>query len=137
MSLDTELEDWKRDWQAKAEVPADLRRKVERQSRRLKISLAGDVLVTVAIGGGDAGPGGAIAAAGYGVAGGGHVDLHRGRLGIPVVDYTRAVVPQGRQHCGICGFVGEAVPGADEGVGVRRGAFRLRDGLLPGMDLPA
>ncbi len=52
MSLDTELEDWKRDWQAKAEVPADLRRKVERQSRRLKISLAGDVLVTVAIGGG-------------------------------------------------------------------------------------
>ena len=52
MSLDTELETWRREWQSAADVPADLRRRVERQSRWLRIGLAGDILVTVAIGGG-------------------------------------------------------------------------------------
>lgn len=52
MSLDLELETWRKDWQSDAEIPADLRRRVERQSRRLRMAIAGDVLVTVAIGGG-------------------------------------------------------------------------------------
>lgn len=52
MSLDTELETWRRDWQSAAAVPADLRRRVERQSRWLKIGIAGDIAVTVVIGGG-------------------------------------------------------------------------------------
>jgi hypothetical protein len=52
MSPDTELETWRRDWQAEAAVPADLRRRVERQSRWMKAGVAGDILVTVVIGGG-------------------------------------------------------------------------------------
>jgi hypothetical protein len=52
MSLDAELETWRREWQAEAAVPPDLRRRVERQSRWLKVGIAGDILVTVAIGGG-------------------------------------------------------------------------------------
>jgi hypothetical protein len=49
--MDTELETWRREWQSEATVPADLRRRVERQSRSLKIGIAGDILVTVVIGG--------------------------------------------------------------------------------------
>jgi hypothetical protein len=52
MSMDTELETWRREWQSETAVPADLRRRVERQSRWLKIGIAADILVTVAIGGG-------------------------------------------------------------------------------------
>ena len=52
MSLDTELETWRREWQSKTAVPADLSRRVERQSRWLKIGIAADIVVTVAIGGG-------------------------------------------------------------------------------------
>jgi len=51
MSMDAELETWRRDWQAESAVPPDLRGRVERQSRWLKIAIAGDVLVTVVIGG--------------------------------------------------------------------------------------
>jgi hypothetical protein len=52
MSLDTEFETWRREWQSDAAIPPDLRRRVERQSRWLKIGIAGDMLVTTAIGGG-------------------------------------------------------------------------------------
>jgi len=52
MSLDTELETWRRQWQSDTAVPPDLRRRVERQSRWLKIGIAADILVTAAIGGG-------------------------------------------------------------------------------------
>jgi len=52
MSLDTELETWRRQWQSATVVPPDLRRRVERQSRWLKIGIAADILVTVVIGGG-------------------------------------------------------------------------------------
>jgi hypothetical protein len=52
MSMDTELETWRRDWQLETAIPADLRRRVERQSRWLKIGIAGDILVTAVIGGG-------------------------------------------------------------------------------------
>jgi len=52
MSMDTELETWRREWQSETAVPPDLRRRVERQSRWMKIGMAADVLVTVVIGGG-------------------------------------------------------------------------------------
>jgi len=52
MSLDTELETWRREWQSETTVPPDLRRRVERQSRWRKVTVAGDILVTVVIGGG-------------------------------------------------------------------------------------
>jgi hypothetical protein len=49
---DLELESWRAQWQADAEVPADLRRKVGRDTRHMRILLALEVLVTVTIGGG-------------------------------------------------------------------------------------
>ena len=52
MSLDTELETWRGEWQSETAVPPDLRRRVERQSRWLKIGIAADILVTAVIGGG-------------------------------------------------------------------------------------
>jgi hypothetical protein len=52
MSLDTELETWRREWQSETTAPPDLRRRVARQSRWLKVMVAGDILVTVVIGGG-------------------------------------------------------------------------------------
>ena len=51
MNVDTELEAWRQQWQSGATVPVDLRRKVERQSRFMKIALIGDILVTITIGG--------------------------------------------------------------------------------------
>jgi hypothetical protein len=55
MNVDTELEVWRRQWQSDTTVPLDLRRKVERQSRQMKIALIADILVTITIGGGTAG----------------------------------------------------------------------------------
>lgn len=52
MKPDSELELWRREWQAETAVPADLRGRVERQSRSMRILLLGDILVTVVIGGG-------------------------------------------------------------------------------------
>jgi hypothetical protein len=52
MNPDTELEAWRHEWQSETAVPADLRRRVERQSRWLKITIAAEILVTVVIGGG-------------------------------------------------------------------------------------
>jgi hypothetical protein len=51
MSVDTELEVWRQQWQSDTTVPLDLRRKVERQSLFMKISLIADILVTITIGG--------------------------------------------------------------------------------------
>jgi hypothetical protein len=51
MNVDTELEVWRQQWQSGTTVPPDLRRKVERQSRLMKIALLGDILVTITIGG--------------------------------------------------------------------------------------
>jgi len=51
MSVDTELEVWRQQWQSGTTVPLDLRRKVERQSRFMKIALLMEILVTVTIGG--------------------------------------------------------------------------------------
>ena len=52
MKPDLELEAWREQWQADTEVPADLRRKVERGSRYLRLVVALEVLVTVVLGGG-------------------------------------------------------------------------------------
>ncbi len=51
MNVDNELEVWRRQWQSDTTVPLDLRRKVERQSRFMKIILFADILVTITIGG--------------------------------------------------------------------------------------
>jgi hypothetical protein len=55
MNLDTELEAWRSEWQSEAAVPANLRQRVERQSRWMRLMIAGDVMVTVVIGGGTIG----------------------------------------------------------------------------------
>ena len=52
MKPDLELEAWREQWQADTEVPADLRRKVERGSLNLRLLLALEALVTVVLGGG-------------------------------------------------------------------------------------
>lgn len=51
MNIDTELEVWRQQWQSGTTVPLHLRRKVERQSRFMKIALIGNILVTITIGG--------------------------------------------------------------------------------------
>jgi hypothetical protein len=51
---DLELEAWREQWQADAPAPADLRRKVARGSRNLRLLLALEALVTVVMGGGSA-----------------------------------------------------------------------------------
>ena len=52
MKPDLELDSWREKWQADTEAPADLRRKVERGSRNLRLLLAMEVLITVVLGGG-------------------------------------------------------------------------------------
>lgn len=52
MNTDVELEIWREQWQADTAVPENLRRSVERQSRRMKIGLLADTLVTIVMGGG-------------------------------------------------------------------------------------
>ncbi len=51
MNVDLELENWKSLWQTDVHVPADLRKKAQRQLRRMRIMLAADVCVTVVMGG--------------------------------------------------------------------------------------
>jgi hypothetical protein len=51
MNVDLELESWRQQWQSVSVVPPDLRKRVDRQSRFLKIALILDMLVTVGIGG--------------------------------------------------------------------------------------
>lgn len=54
MKPDLELHAWREQWQAHTDVPADLRRKVERGSRNMRLMLASELLVTVTMGGGSA-----------------------------------------------------------------------------------
>lgn len=53
MNVDAELEAWRQEWQSAAEpsVAAELRTRVEKQTRHMRLMLAGDILVTVVIGG--------------------------------------------------------------------------------------
>ena len=54
MKLDLELAQWREQWQASPEAPplSDLSKRVARQSRFMRIAVAGDILVTIVIGGG-------------------------------------------------------------------------------------
>ena len=52
MNPDLELENWRAQWQADAEVPAALRRRVAAGTRHMRLMLAAELLVTVTIGGG-------------------------------------------------------------------------------------
>jgi|GEM_PF-1391818 len=52
MNTDVELDVWREQWQVDTAVPFDLRKRVERQSRLMKIGLASDILVTIVMGGG-------------------------------------------------------------------------------------
>jgi len=52
MNADTELDDWRREWQSAGAVPPNLRASVARQTRAMRLSLLGDALVTVVMGGG-------------------------------------------------------------------------------------
>ena len=54
MNIDTELEVWREQWQSDTVIAPDLRQKVQRQSRFMKIALIADIFVTVTIGGGTA-----------------------------------------------------------------------------------
>ena len=51
MNVNTELDAWRQQWQSGVTVPLDLRRKVERQSRLMKMNLIAEILVTISIGG--------------------------------------------------------------------------------------
>jgi len=46
MNADTELDMWREQWQSETAIPADLRRKVERQSRAMKLGVINAILVT-------------------------------------------------------------------------------------------
>ena len=54
MKMDLELDQWREQWQSSAETPplSGLSKRVTRQSRLMRIALAGDMLVTIVIGGG-------------------------------------------------------------------------------------
>jgi hypothetical protein len=52
MSLDSELDKWREQWQAEGQVPVGLRKKVEQESRRMWLAVCLDVCVTVVVGGG-------------------------------------------------------------------------------------
>ena len=52
MNIDAELEVLREEWQSGTTVSLDLRQKVARQSRLMRIAVVGDILVTVTIGGG-------------------------------------------------------------------------------------
>jgi len=51
MNVDAELENWRHEWQQADTVPFDLRASVARQTRAMRLWLAADILVTVAMGG--------------------------------------------------------------------------------------
>ncbi len=52
MKADLELDEWREQWQSETSIPPDLRYRVERHSRLMKIGLICDAVVTVVMGGG-------------------------------------------------------------------------------------
>ena len=52
METDNELETWRLEWQTENFVPPDLRKRVERDIRRHRLSFWASVAVTIVIGGG-------------------------------------------------------------------------------------
>ena len=55
MELDTELARWQGEWRAHEGIPPSLARRVERDTRRMRWGVAGEIAVTVAMGGGTLG----------------------------------------------------------------------------------
>ena len=120
MSLDTELETWRRDWQSENAVPADLRRRVERQSRWLKIGLAGDILVTVTIGGGVVAAAAVLPQTGMLLLVAATWSFIAIAWAFRADDYARPLVSDGDRYGGVRGSVGAAMPLPVEGHGIRR-----------------
>ena len=52
MEPDNELETWQREWQAEGFVPRDLRKRIDRDMRRRRLSFWASVAVTILMGGG-------------------------------------------------------------------------------------
>ena len=52
MSLDPELDTWRHQWQVRDAIPADVRRRVERDIRRMRLGFISAMAVTVIFGGG-------------------------------------------------------------------------------------
>jgi hypothetical protein len=55
VELDTELARWQGEWRAHEVIPPSLARRVERDTRRMRWGVAGEIAVTVAMGGGSVG----------------------------------------------------------------------------------
>jgi hypothetical protein len=55
MNPDTELEDWRRQWQRDEAIPSDLKQRVERETRNLRRDRYAEIAVTAIMGGGAAG----------------------------------------------------------------------------------
>src|SRR5688500_3530046 len=55
MEADIELDSWRRQWQADARVLPDPKALVERETRRMRRVVAGDIAVTLVLGGGSLG----------------------------------------------------------------------------------
>lgn len=51
MELDIELDAWRREWQTASVWPADLQRRVERETRRMRRAVAAEILITGVFGG--------------------------------------------------------------------------------------
>lgn len=52
MSLDPDLDTWRQQWQSRDAIPADVRRRVERDIRSMRLGFLSAVVVTVVFGGG-------------------------------------------------------------------------------------
>ncbi len=52
MPADTELESWRRLWLAESRMPVDLKARVERETRWMRRTVFGEILITIGFGGG-------------------------------------------------------------------------------------
>jgi hypothetical protein len=52
MAADLELESWRRSWQTVARVPTDLKTRVERETRWMRLGVAIEIAITLVFGGG-------------------------------------------------------------------------------------
>ena len=119
MNVDTELEVWRQQWQSGTTVPLDLRRKVERQSRFMKINLIGEILVTITIGGAIAGWAARSPDAWHRIACGWHMGLYCNRLDVRAHSQPRQLVSFRAGYCGLHRPFGATLPGQAGGCLVR------------------
>ena len=133
MNVDTELETWRRQWQSGITVPLDLRKKVERQSRFMKIALMGDILVTITIGGARTDWAIRSPQPEMGIAGGCYVGIYRNCLDVFAHCQSRQLVSVRAGHCRLCRPFGAALPRQAGGGLVRSRTFPVTNGILPGL----